>query len=357
MSDVILFLTSPSSPDREQLSLANLERLKLLGKDIIVLSTCPNISQRYYDLATLVVFDFYKGNVNKNLYKKANEYSVPYIKPYGSFFYRFTCPTYTIYTDTHFLSVLRNTKNMIQLAYALNYINFLFIEDDHYFSDQGLSKLNEYFLKLNTESLNAIYFTNVWDINTKTNVIHPHFWFGNCEYFLESIVNKLPETRDDLESNFPLSCDYETCIHDIFYQSTYNKQNVYMESIRNRGFESIFGSDTITNQIYSHLNVSDDSRITLLPYNKPNIYKLILNYRLFKAPGIKDEPTDVKVFKNDELISDVKLSLKENINVIDLFLNLDENLSIKIMYDNKVVKEFKNLTKDKVIKNGRWDDI
>ena len=77
MHDVILFLTSPSTPEREKLSFNNLERLKLLGKDIIVLSTSPNISEKYYDLAKLVIFDFYNGKIDKNLYKKANEYPIP----------------------------------------------------------------------------------------------------------------------------------------------------------------------------------------------------------------------------------------------------------------------------------------
>lgn len=357
MSDVILFLTSPSTPQREQLSLNNLERLKLLGRDIIVLSTSPNISQKYYDLATMVVFDFYKGKISKDVYKKANEYSVPYVKPYGSFFYMFTMPNFTIYTNSHFLSVFRNTKNLIHLAKALHYENFLFVEDDHYFSDQGLNKLNEYFAKLNNESLNAIYFTNIWDINTKTSVIHPHFWFGNCNYFIESIVSKLPENYDEIESQFPTSCDYETFMYNVFYETTHNKHNVYLESIRNRGFESIFGSDTITNQVYSHLNISDDSRITILSYNKPNLYKLLLNFRVFKADGINESPTYVKVFKNDELMTGVKLSLKENVNTIDLNLNLDEQPTIKVTFDDVIVKEFKNLTKDNVIKNGKWDDV
>lgn len=356
MNDVILFLTSPSTPKREELSLNNLKRLKLLGKDIIVLSTIPNISQEFNDLATLVVYDFYNGKIDKNLYKKANEYAIPYAKPYGSFFYLFTLPTFTIYTNSHFLSVFRNTKNLIHLAHALHYKNFLFVEDDHYFSDQGLNKLNEYFLKINNESLNAIYFTNIWNINTKTNVMHPHFWFGNCEYFIESIVNRLPENRDELESQFPVSCDYETLMYFIFYEYTHNKHNIYMESVRDRGFQSIFGTDTIINQVYSHHNISDDSRITILQHTNPNLYKLILNYRVFLTDGISESTTNVKVFKNNVLIANNDFLLKDNVNTIDLDLNLDEQPSIKVMFNDVVVKEFKNLTKDIIIKNGRWND-
>ena len=357
MHDVILFLTSPSTPEREKLSFNNLERLKLLGKDIIVLSTSPNISEKYYDLAKLVIFDFYNGKIDKNLYKKANEYPIPAIRPHGSFFYRFTNPNVTIYTHTHFLSVFRNTKNLIKLAYSLNYKNFLFIEDDHYFSDQGLNKLNEYFSKLETESLNAIYFTNVWNTKIKGCVIHPHFWFGNCDYFFESILDKIPETKDDLESQFPISCDYETFMYYMFYQITHNKQNIYMESVRNRGFESIFGADTIINQIYSHNNISDDSRITILPHKKLNSYSLILNHRLFKFDVINEEPTNVKVLVNESVLYNNNLWLKENFNIIDLELNLDELPIIKVLFNNILIKEFKSLTKDNVAKNGSWDDV
>lgn len=354
MNDVILFLTSPSTPERQEMSLNNLKQLKKLNKDIIVLSTSPNINSEYYDIASLVVFDFFKGKIDKFLYKKSDEYFIPYLKPHGSYFYCFTNPNFKIYTDTNFLSVFRNTKNLIKLAYSLNYKHFFYVEDDHYFSDDGIVKLQEYFTRINDEEINALYFTNIWDTISTTDVIHPHFWFGNSEYFNESILHKLPENHDELESQFPISCDYETFLYNTLYKFTYNKQNVILESIRNRGFESLFGTDSKINQIFSHFNISDDSRINILSYKQPNLYKLILNFRKF---DMHDDFTYIKIFNNDSLICGVKLKLKETINTIDLNLDLSNSPTIKIMFDDKVVKEFKNLTLDNVIKNGKWEDV
>jgi hypothetical protein len=354
MTDVILFLTSPTTPEREQMSLTNLRRLKMLGKDIILMSTVPNINEEFYDLANLVVFDFFKGKIDKILYKKANDYPTPFTKPYGSYFYKFTNPEFTIYTNTNFLSVFRNTKNLIKLAYSLNYKHFFYVEDDHYFSDQGLQKLNEYFSRINTEMLNAIYFTNKWITLSSGDVIHSHFWFGYCDYFNESILHKLPENHDELESQFPISCDYETFLYNTLYRYTYNKQNVLLESVKNEGFESIFGSDSKINQIFSHFNIKDDSRINIIPYNKLNLYKVILNFRKFE---MEDKFTYIKLYKNDELICGVKLRLKECINTIDVNLNLDTPTDLKVAFDDVIVKEFKGLTKDSVINNGKWEDV
>lgn len=352
MNDVILFLTSPRTPEREAISLQNLRQLHKLGKDIIVMSTVPNINEEYYKLSTMVVFDFFQGKISKFFYKKANTYPIPYLKPYGAYYYSYSDPKYLIYTDTHFLSVFRNTKNLIKLAYSLNYKNFFYVEDDHYFSDDGLSKLNEYFLRVNHNSLNAVYFTNVWEGLSKTSVIHPHFWFGNSAYFNESILNRFPENYDELESQFPQTCDYETFLYNTVYLPIHNKTNVHLESVKEGGFDAIFGSDTKINQIFSHFNISDDSRINIIPYK--NLYKLILNFSKFDLP---DGVTHVKVYVNDELLVGVRLNLKESLNTIDLNLKLEDKPNIKIEFDSKVVKEFKNLTKDSVANNGSWDDV
>ena len=156
MSDVILFLTSPKTKEREQMSLENLRQLSKLGKDIVILSTVQNINEEFFKLSKLVIFDFYNGMIDRVVYKKAREYPIPYGGAFGSFFYCSNYPNYLIYTHTHFLSVFRNTKNLIKIALALKYTNFFYVEDDHYFSDDGINKLSEYFIRMNNESLNAI---------------------------------------------------------------------------------------------------------------------------------------------------------------------------------------------------------
>jgi hypothetical protein len=250
--------------------------------------------------------------------------------------------------------VFRNTKNLIKLAYSLNYKNFFYVEDDHYFSETGLSKLNEYFTMVEKNCLNALYFTNVWEGVPKTTVTHPHFWFGYTTYFNESILHKFPENYDELESQFPYTCDYETFMYYTTYLSVYNKTSVHLESVKDRGFESLFGSDSKINQIFSHHNKSDDSRINILYHKNKNLYKLIMNYQKFDK---LDETTYVSVFVNDELFIGLNLKLKQSLNILDLNLKLDKQINIKVMFNSEVVKEFKDLTKDSIENNGSWDDV
>ena len=87
MSDVILFLTSPKTKEREQMSLENLRQLSKLGKDIVILSTVQNINEEFFKLSKLVIFDFYNGMIDRAVYKKAREYPIPYGGAFGSFFY------------------------------------------------------------------------------------------------------------------------------------------------------------------------------------------------------------------------------------------------------------------------------
>jgi hypothetical protein len=81
---------------------------------------------------------------------------------------------------------------------------------------------------------------------------------------------------------------------------------------------------------------------------------LILNFKKFE---ISDNFIYVKVYVNDELLVGVPLKLKEAVNIIDLNLNLENKPNIKIVFNSDVVKEFKELTKDNVSKNGSWDDL
>ena len=353
MNDVILFLTSPRTKEREQMSLTNLRQLKKLGKDIIVLSTCSNIDPEYYDLATMVVFDFYNGIVSKGYYKKSDSYPIPYIKPTATFYYVVKSPPYKIYTNTHFLSVFGNTKNLIKLAYSLNYKNFLYVEDDHYFSDFGLTKMAEYFSELNNTNTDAIYFENTWDTEfNKCKVIHSYFWLGKSEYFNESILHKLPERIEDLECRFPYSGDYESFLYYVFYSYVHNKNNVKFESVKERGFSFLFGEDSKINQVYSYCNISDDSRLNILYANKPNFYKLILDYKDFYY--MDKEVFNIQVLINDVLHFGTDLRLKQTFNAFDLQLDLTKPTTIKVIYDSEIVKEFKNITHDDVLKNGVW---
>lgn len=352
MNDVILYLTSPSTQERENMSLTNLRQLKKLGKDIIVLSTSKNISLEYYELANMVIIDSYNGTIYKDYYKKSDSYPQPYVKATATFYYGRTIPYYKVYANTHFLSLYRNTKNLIKLAYSLNYENFLFVEDDHYFSDTGLNKLLGYFDDVNINKRDALYFSNTWDnFYNRSSVIHSYFWFGNSSYFNESILHKFPENNEELDCNHPYTGDYESFLYNVMYKTTHNKNNIKFESVKEGGFKSIFGEDSKINQVYSYMNISDVARINMLYDNTSNYYKLILNYTEFDDLNDK---TNLQVFIDGILYFGINLVLKGQINIIDLQLNLEKPINMKVLFDSKLIKEFEDLTKEEVIKNGVW---
>ena len=354
MSDVILFLTSPKTKEREQMSLENLRQLSKLGKDIIILSTVPNINEEFFKLSKLVIFDFYNGMIDKGVYKKAKEYPIPYGGSYGSFFYCFYCsnhPTYLIYTHTHFLSVFRNTKNLIKIALAFQYENFFYVEDDHYFSDDGINKLSEYFIRMNNENLNAIYFGNTWEGICTSSVIHSYFWFGNCMYFNESILDRIPETQEELESTHPDSIDYETFLYYVFYLQTHNKQNVYFENIKNHGFSAVFGKDTKLNIIYSHDSIISDSRSTLLYEQTSDRLVLFINLENLK---VDEDYITLEIHRNNTLFFWGKLSKSLKFYALNVDLKLNEKPDIRITFNSKLTKEYKSLTENDVRKNGQW---
>jgi len=351
MSEVILFLTSPKTKEREQMSLKNLRQLTKLGKDIIVLSTAGNINEEFFKLSKLVVFDFYDGKINKFVYKKSREYPVPCGGAFGSFFYSCSNPPYVIYTDTHFLSVFRNTKNLIKLALSLKYSNFFYVEDDHYFSDTGINKLSEYFTKMNAENLNAIYFGNTWTGMCTNPVIHSYFWFGNTLYFNESILDRIPETQEELESTYPDSIDYETYLYEVFYLNTYNISNIYFEDVKNGGFATIFGSDTNLNQIYSHNSIIDNSRSIFMFEKTTNILSFFINLQNLKFD--KDHII-LEIHRNDILIFWGKLSTSHLFYALDFDLKLSEKPNIRITFNSILTKEYKSMSEDDVRKNGWW---
>ena len=204
---------------------------------------------------------------------------------------------------------------------------------------------------MNNENLNAIYFSNVWQGICTCAVIHSYFWFGNTIYFNESILDRIPETQEELESTHPDSIDYETYLYNVLYSNTHNKSNVYFEEVSNNRFLSIFGDGTNLNQIYSHNNIISDSRSTFMFEKTTNILSFFINLQNLKFD--KDYIT-LEIHRNDILIFWGKLSTKHQFYALDFDLKLSEKPNIRITFNSTLTKEYKSMSEDDVRKNGWW---
>lgn len=347
MQDVILFLTSPIDKNRMENSLRNLKQLVKLNRDIIVLSTVPNINKEFHDIAQVVIYDFYDGTIPKKIYYDAFNRQIPYNGQYCTFYYSHPLngTECFIFPNTKFLGVLRNTKTLITYARSQQYKNFLYVEDDHYFSDAGIKKLNDYFIDINTSELNAIYFTNEY---SSGHVIQSYFWFGNLNYFCESVLSNFPERIDDIHSSFPYVCCYEYMLANLCLTYVHNKSNIKFENVCNTLFLSLFGTDSEFNQYYNFSNISDDSRLNIVNTKKDGWSILVLS-----TIGLNLESGDnilkIKIDGSNSHEHEINLN---GCNMHYYFINTTDIINVNIYLNEVLVKEFKNIYYENLTFNG-----
>ena len=340
MKDVILFLTSPSTEEKKQSALTNLRQLKKLNKDIIILSTNHITDLEFHNIAKYIIIDENKNVISKKTYHKLVGYPTPYRSAKAVFHYSINnnCGlNIIVYQDTNYLNVYKNTKNIISFAIALKYENFLFVEDDHYFSDTGLDRINKYFQDI--KSLNAIYFTNKW----QHEIIRSHFWFGNCKYFQESILNKFPESIDDVDYNHPYFCFYEMFLYTQMYNDVHNKSNIVFESLDNNPFNKLFGSDSQLNQHNKDDHQNSDISCNILynlKNNKPTFF--------FVNRSSKKTNMSVIVYKDGVVVLERLLKIDNDELIIEP-ISIDGEIKVEV--DGYIIKTF-NLNHDNILFNG-----
>lgn len=340
MNDVILFLTSANDSNRKELTLKNLHQLSKLNKDIIILSTTANVDPRFYSLSKCVIIDENKNTISKSLYKKIESYHIPAYTPKNVIcnYVKYTNKKIKLQSETNYLNVFKNTKNLMSYAIAQGYDNFLYIEDDHYFSDYGINTLNNFFNQI--QHLNAIYFTETW----ANKLIRSHFWFGKCKYFEESILNKFPETIEDIDSIYPYFTLYELFLYVKMYERVYNKDRIKMVSFNDDGFNKLFGNDSVLNQVNFLVNIKDDVNCNIIYDYTSNTPSLFFN---FLDTQLDNQDVHFELYKNDILIYERLINTK--LEKTTLYpISIDGTIKVKL---NSIEKVF-NLSLKDVILNG-----
>jgi len=340
MKDVILFLTSPSTEEKKQLSLTNLRQLNKLNKDIIILSTNHITDKEFHDIAKYIIVDENKNVISKKTYHKLMGYNQPYNSAKSVFHYSIDNNlglNIVVYQDTNYLNVYKNTKNIISFASALQYENFFYVEDDHYFSNIGIDRINKYFKDI--KSLNAIYFTNKW----YQEVIRSHFWFGNCKYFQESILDKFPECTYDMDYNYPYFSYYELFLHTQMYVNVHNKNNITLESFDKTPFNVLFGNDSKLNQRDTDEYQNSEISCNIL-YNFKNNQPTFF----FINKSVTKSNTLVEVYKNNTMIFERLLKIENDSWIIEP-ISIDGEIKVEV--NGHLIKTF-NLNHDDILLNG-----
>lgn len=334
---VVLFLTSPSSIKRSEMSLKNFKQLKKLGYDIITLSTNDFLPDYICENSKMIIYDYNKSICDKKQYQK-------YYKSTGGngYFFWFQNSEHKVvfFHKTNFPSVVRNTRTLVHIANSFDYDKYFFVEDDHFFHDDDLKIIHKYFEKLDTDDL--IVFTFDRNGSKGDNVYCSYFHFG-VSSALNEIVRKFAYTNDEfIKSNPHLYFHFYEHIFKCLIHNNKPKNLKILEI--SDPILQVFKKSSI-NIVYSYMNLDDDCRCNFL-YDVNNN-----NYIFYYHTNGLDSIVNLKIFVDN------KLHENKNISPSCWYItNISAELinDTKVILNDKIVKNFKNLNINDIIYNGEF---
>ena len=332
---VVLFLTSPNSWKRTEMSLNNFKQIQKLGHDIITLSTNDCLPEYFYENSKVVIHDYNKHICDaKHYYEYKKRTGQGYWIWYGSSIGHRA----TFFHKTHYPSVIRNIKTLILFAKSMGYEEYLYCEDDHYFHTDDLLKINAFFDELKQSDLLVFPFNNIPN-DESTKVYCSYFHFGKLNQEVLNIFKKFAYTSEEFIKNEKIYLyNFEQTLTNAIL--AYKSENLKLKEIYN--FIEIINNSKF-NIVYSLRNLDDDCRCNFI-YNtidKTNI--------LYYHVGAINEHVDLKVFVDNNLhYSDTIYSHGwAMIKIEDSLIN-----QTKVVLNNKIVKTFENLNVNDIIYNG-----
>jgi hypothetical protein len=329
MKKVVLYLTSPSSISRSNLSLKNFKQLQKLGYDIITLSTTDFLPDFIVENSKVVLYRYKNEQCNKKYYYN-------YYKDCKRGYYVWSLGsnhTVVFFHNTHFPALLKNTKDLICLAESFGYDDYLFIEDDHFLHDDDLNKIHDLFNKLNESDLIPFYF------HSGTPVYCSYLHFGKTKKMAD-IFLKVPEKIKDFENDSFYLNFYEHVFRHLVYK--FKSDDLKINEITEK-ITDVFPKSTF-NLVYSFLNLDDDTRCNFIwnDVTKKNAF-------YYHAVGI---PTDTKLdfYLDDEF--QYSMIIKPGCWYLNESTLDSEIKKTKVIINDKIVKSFDNLNVDQIIHNG-----
>lgn len=332
---VVLFLTSPSSWNRSQMCLSNFKQLEKLGFDIITLTTSDGLPKYIYEKSKMVIHDYNEHKCQKkhyyNYYKNT--------EGSGYFFWGSNENHSTVFFhETHFPSLLRNTRTLIEISKSFGYEKYFYIEDDHHIDDKDFQIIYDD-LKLLDENDLVVYKFNKYT-SSEEYVYCSYLHFGKCNT-MQNIVNNFKYTETEFVNSDP-------SIFMHFYESILTR---LIQNYKNENFKLVEHIELIVNKfknskinmVYSYNNILDESRCNV-------IFDVNQNKNVFycSSSGVTTE-FNLKLVIDDSIIVDRTIypGTWFYIGINDTDIN-----NMKVVINNTDVKSFKNLNIKDIIYNG-----
>jgi hypothetical protein len=332
---VVLFLTSPNSWRRSEMSLNNFKQIEKLGYDIITLSTNDCLPDYFYKNSKIVIHDY-----NEHICEAKHYFEYKKRTGYGYWIWYGSSIGHqvTFFHKTHYPSVIRNIKTLILFAKSMGYEEYLYCEDDHYFHTDDLLKINAFFDELKQNDL-VVFPFNLTPDDDSTKVYCSYFHFGKLNQEVLNVFKKFAYTSDEFiaEENLYFYIFEKIIINTIH---AYKSENLKLKEIYN--FTELINNSKF-NIVYSVQNLDDDSRCNFI-YN--DIDKNNVLY--YHACGLNVN-VDLKVFINDNpyYYTTVSPGGWALIQIENSLIN-----KTKVVLNNKIVKTFKKLNVNDIIYNG-----
>lgn len=333
-NNVVLFLTSPLTWDRCQMSLTNFKQLEKLGYDIITLTTSDALPDYFYKKSKLVIHDYAEHKCEKKHYYKHFKKT-----GFGYFFWNAnSCHKTTFFHDTNFPSLLRNTRTLIESAKSFGYEKYFYIEDDHYIDEKDFHIIHKNLQHLDSNDL--VVYTFSKNINAGDYVYCSYLHFGKCES-MSQLVKKFAYTSTEFVSFNP-----DIYIH--FYESVFKslvdiyKPDNFCVYIPDGMISNEFVNSRL-NIVYSYNNVTDDCRCNIIRNTVNN-----QNAFYFHTYGLAFD-------MNFKLFINKTLCVEKNMGGSNWFyIEIDDNdiNNVEVVINDKITKSFRNLNINDVVYNG-----
>lgn len=336
---VVLYLTSPSTWARRDMSLNNFKQLQKLGYDIITLTTNDFLSPYIYEHSKVVIHDYTEQVCESkdyyNYFKRTDLYGYFTWKRTDSHLSRF-------FSNTNFPSVLRNIKTLIQFANSMGYDEYFYCEDDHYFHDDDLNKLNIYYNQLDKNDL-LVFTFNFCPDDDISRIYCSYFHFGQ----VKKMINITKEFAYNSREFINRDPDIYMYAFETFFKNLILKHKpadfVISEVFTDDGFTSIFKNSKI-NMVFSYTRLDDPMRCNFVYDTRTNTKPFY-----YDSSGLL-EPTNLKLYINDVLNYESTLHPGRWVSypIPDELIN-----NTVVVINDKVVKSFKNLNINNIIYNGQ----
>jgi hypothetical protein len=181
MKQIIVIGTYPSSPEKEKILSECIDRLSNIGYDIMVVS--------HYPLPTYI-----QEKVNYCIYDKENIFLPTELTP--SYWFETNIFHTEIFSEGHLITCSKNMFTALNLANALKYDFFYYMESDNFLESEDIQKMETLKESMFEEKKHMIFFKQKDGDSLTYNTL---LFGGKPNYFVNNMF--LPVDLEDYKAN------------------------------------------------------------------------------------------------------------------------------------------------------------